>query len=256
MTLTNAPISEWVTTPRPAPGAALRLFCFPYAGGNALVYRDWSAGLPASVEVCAIQLPGHGNRLREPLFDRLHPLVEELARQLSPYFDKPFAFFGHSMGALIGFELARLLRRQHQPQPAHLFVSGHRAPQKRKKEQRRTFELPQAEFIEELRRLNGTPREVFEHPELIDLMTPILRADFAIAQTYEYADDSPLDCDLTAFGGLRDIDVTRDYLEAWESHTTGNFSVRMFPGDHFFLNTHRAPLLQALSLELSRRSGD
>lgn len=253
--MTNAPISEWVTTPHPVPGATLRLFCFPYAGGNALVYRGWSDALPASVEVCAIQLPGHGNRLREPLFDRLPQLIDTLAEQISPYLDKPFAFFGHSMGALIGFELARLLRRERQPLPEHLFVSGHRAPQK-KREGKRTFELPQAEFIEELRRLNGTPREVIEHPELIDLMTPILRADFAIAQTYEYVDESPLDCDLTALGGLRDRDVTREHLEAWRTQTTGNFTVRMFPGDHFYLNTTRASLLEALSLELRRHSGD
>jgi medium-chain acyl-[acyl-carrier-protein] hydrolase len=255
MTVTNAPITDWVTFPHSVPGADLRLFCFPYAGGTALVYRTWPFGLPASVEVCAIQLPGHGNRLREPLIDRLPPLLSALMEQLAPYLDKPFAFFGHSMGALISFELARLLRREHQRGPEHLFVSGHRAPQK-KREEKRTFELPQAEFIEELRRLNGTPREVFEHPELIDLMTPVLRADFAISQTYEYVDESPLDCAITAFGGLRDVDVTREHLEAWGTQTTGDFTVRMFPGDHFFLNSARASLLQTLSLELRRRSRD
>jgi len=241
-----------MTFPLPNPEANLRLFCFPYAGGNPLIYRTWPFSLPANVEVCAIQLPGHGNRLGEPLFNRLTPLIHALAASLSPYLNKPFAFFGHSMGALISFELTRLLRCAKLEQPRHLFVSGHRAPQTRDKKRKRTFELPEAEFIEELRRLNGTPREVLDHPELIDLMTPILRADFAIAQTYEYVDERPLDCHLTALGGLRDKDVARGHLEAWQTHTSGKFNVRMFPGDHFFLDTARLSLLEIISMELRR----
>jgi medium-chain acyl-[acyl-carrier-protein] hydrolase len=231
----------------------LRLFCFPYAGGNSLIYRAWPFGLPENVEICAIQLPGHGNRLPEPLFNSLTPLVSALALQLLPYLNKPFAFFGHSMGGLISFELARLLRRECRQRPQHLFISGHRAPHTRDTE-KRTFELPEAEFIEELRRLNGTPREVLDHPELISLMAPVLRADFTIAQTYEYLDEGPLDCDLTVYGGLRDIDVTREHLEAWRTYTSGNFNLRMFPGDHFFLHNSRPSLLQTMSLELRRFS--
>jgi medium-chain acyl-[acyl-carrier-protein] hydrolase len=253
MIVSNASINQWVTFPHPVPGANLRLFCFPYAGGNSLIYRAWPFGLPANVEICAIQLPGHGNRLPEPLFNRLTPLIRALASQLSPYLNKPFAFFGHSMGALIGFELACLLRRESRPQPLHLFISGHRAPHTRDT-QKRTFELPEAEFIEELRRLNGTPKEVLDHPELINLMAPILRADFAIAQTYEYVDEGPLDCHLTAFGGLRDIEVAREHLEAWRTYTSAKFNVRMFPGDHFFLDISRLSLLQTISRELRRLS--
>lgn|SRR5882724_5978868 len=251
MTVRSASTNQWVTFPLPLPQARLRLFCFPYAGGNSLIYRTWSSGLPATVEVCAIQLPGHGNRLREPPFDRITPLVRALAPQLSPYLNKPFAFFGHSLGALISFELARLLRKESRRQPVHLFVSGHSAPQIKDAEPR-TFDLPTAAFIEELRRLNGTPKEVLEHPELIGLMTPILRADFAISQTYQYVNEAPLDCHLTAFGGLQDADVSREHLEAWRTQTRANFNLRMFPGDHFFLNSSRPALLQALSLELKR----
>lgn len=248
MIISNAP-SDWVTFPRPVPQAQLRLFCFPYAGGNSLIYRKWPTGLPARVELCAIQLPGHGNRLREEPFYRLTPLVSALATELLPYLDKPFAFFGHSMGALISFELARLLRREHGKGPEHLFVSGHRGPQI-KNGGPPIFDMPQEGFIEKLRRLNGTPREVLEHPELIDLMTPILRADFAITETYEYLNEEPLDCLLTAFGGVGDIDVTRQHLEAWRVETRAAFSIRMFPGDHFFLNTAQPALLEALSREL------
>jgi medium-chain acyl-[acyl-carrier-protein] hydrolase len=246
-------ISDWVTFPRPAPQARLRLFCFPYAGGNAMIYRSWPMGLPPTVEICAVQLPGHGSRLGEPAFDRLVPLVQALAPQLYPYLDKPYAFFGHSMGAIISFELARLLRKEHRQGPARLFVSGHREP-RIKDAGPTTFDLPMAEFIERLRRLNGTPKEVLEHPELINLMTPVLRADFAISETYEYIDEKPLECDLTAFGGVGDIEVTRKHLEAWRLQTSANFNLRMFPGDHFFLNTARPSLLQALSLDLERAS--
>ncbi len=253
MTTRSTSVNQWVNFPYPRPRARLRLFCFPYAGGNSLIYREWPLEMPTAVEVCSIQLPGHGNRLRDPPFDRLMPLVRALATQIWAYLDKPFAFFGHSMGALISFELARLLRREHQRLPAHLFVSGHGAPQLKDVEAR-TFNLPQAEFIEELRRLNGTPREVLEHPELINLMIPILRAEFAISQTYEYVDEAPLDCHLSAFGGLNDFDVPSEHLKAWRTQTSGNFSLRMFDGDHFFLQTARHSLLRALSLELERLS--
>ena len=218
-----------------------------------MIYRKWPMGLPARVEVCAIQLPGHGNRLREQPFDRLTPLVQALAHELYPYLNKPFAFFGHSMGGLISFELARLLRKQNRPGPAHLFISGNPGPEI-KDDGPPTFDLPREEFIEKLRELNGTPKEVFEHPELINLMTPMLRADFAITETYEYVHERPLECDLTVFGGVGDIDVTRKHLEAWRMQTSGNFSLRMFPGDHFFLNTARPSLLQVLSRELERLS--
>jgi medium-chain acyl-[acyl-carrier-protein] hydrolase len=250
--ISNAP-SDWVTIPQPVPQAKLRLFCFPYAGGNSLIYRKWPTGLPATVELCAIQLPGHGNRLREKPFDRLTPLVSALATELLPYLDKPFAFFGHSMGALISFELARLLRREFGKGPEQLFVSGHRGPRIINGGPR-IYDMPREEFIEQLRRLNGTPKEVLEHPELIDLMTPILRADFAITETYEYLNEAPLDCHLTAFGGLGDIEVTRKHLEAWRAETRASFSLRMFPGDHFFLNTAQPALLVVLSQELRRLS--
>lgn len=204
--------------------------------------------MPTAVEVCGIQLPGHGNRLREPLFDRLVPLVRALTSELVSYLDRPFAFFGHSMGALIAFELARRLAHEWELLPAHLFVSGHSAPQINA--ERPTFDLPEAEFIEELSRLSGTPNEVLEHPELLNLMLPILRADFAISQTYEYINDLPLDCNLSAFGGLQDVDVPISHLEAWRLQTSKDFRLHMFPGDHFFLQTARSSLMRALSQEL------
>lgn len=251
MIATNTSNSRWVTFSRPVPDAKLRLFCFPYAGGSSVTYRAWPLGLPADVEVCAIELPGHGNRLHEPLFDRLTPLLDDLAPKLIPYLNKPFVFFGHSMGALIAFELTRRLRRDYARMPQHLFISGHRPAQTRDVK-KRTFDLPEAEFIQELVRLNGTPTEVLENPELLEVMIPILRTDFAIAQTYEYVEEPPLECDLTALGGISDVSVTREHLEVWKTHTSANFKLRMFLGDHFYLHTARTSLLQTIALDLRR----
>jgi medium-chain acyl-[acyl-carrier-protein] hydrolase len=245
------PTSPWLKCTQPNPGAALRLFCFPYAGGSSLIYRAWPEHLPWTVEVCAVQLPGRGERLGEPPYTNMPALVGALADSLLPHLDKPFAFFGHSMGALISFELIRELRRRGGPTPAHLFVSGRRAPQITKDEPP-TYGLPEADFLENVRRFNGTPQEVLEHPELMRLLLPLLRADFAVCQTYVYRPEPPLVCPISAFGGLQDRDVPREYLEAWREQTAAAFSVRMLPGDHFFLRTFQPLLLSTFSQQLRR----
>jgi medium-chain acyl-[acyl-carrier-protein] hydrolase len=250
MTGTKA-FSPWLLQTRPNPNAVLRLFCFPYAGGSAQIYRKWAQRLPPAVEVCPVQLPGRGNRLREPLFTDLDTLVLALAEAVPSYLDKPYAFFGHSMGALIGFELAHRLREREINGPAQLFVSGHRAPQF-SREESLSYNLPEPEFLEELRRINGTPREVLEHPELIQLMMPLLRADFKVAQTYEYRPGPPLDCPITAFGGLRDEDVSQEQIAGWREQTRAEFSLHMFPGDHFFIHASEALLLEILSRKLDQ----
>ena len=226
-----------------------RLFCFPYAGGAASIYRDWGSRLPSSIEVHAVQLSGHGNRLSEPLFKRVQPLVESIAQELMPHLEGSFAFFGHSMGAIISFELAHLLRRENKPGPTHLFLSGRPAPHRTKKEAP-TYDLPEPEFLEELRRLQGTPKEVLEHPELMSVLSPLLRADLEICQMYEYEPRPPLDCPITAFGGLQDEDVVREQLEGWRDYTTSSFAVRMFPGNHFFLHSSAPVLLRMIAQDL------
>jgi surfactin synthase thioesterase subunit len=250
MTVVNKNV-PWLAPYKENPAAQLRLFCFPYAGGGAPIYSRWVKSLPPQVEVCPVQLPGRGGRLLETPFTRMGPLVQDLTRELRPYSDKPFAFFGHSMGAAIGFEIARLLRREGAPSPAHLFVSGRRAPQLQRPE-RPTYNLPEAELIEELRRLKGTPAEVLEHPELMKVLLPVLRADFELIQTYEPRDEPPLDIPLTAFGGLEDDEVGREGLEGWRAHTIRAFSLRVFPGDHFYLTASQQLLLPALTQELFR----
>jgi medium-chain acyl-[acyl-carrier-protein] hydrolase len=249
--MTNTPISDpWIQYWQRKSGARIRLFCFPYAGGGVSLFRTWPQSSPPEVEVCPVQLPGRENRLTEVAFSHIHPLIDTLAMALRPYLDMPYAFFGHSMGALISFELARRLR-QTEPglEPVHLFVSGRRAPQLPDPDPP-THDLPEAEFIEELRRLKGTPEDVLQNEELLHLLLPLLRADFALCETYTYDQDKPLGCAISAFSGLQDAEVPRDVIAAWKKQTYSSFRLRLFVGGHFFVDQQQASLLRAISQDL------
>ncbi len=240
----------WVKRSKPNPHARFRLFCFPYAGGGASLFRNWANRLPSEVEVCAVQLPGREDRLAEPAFTHMPLLIESLAHALYPYLqDKPYAFFGHSMGAFVSFELVRYLRRQHHTGPAQLFVAAQRAPQLPDLEPP-VHALPDHEFIEELRNLNGTPVEILQNAEVLEVTLPLLRADFAICETYQYVAGEPLLCPIFASGGIDDDKVGYDKLTAWHEQTRASFMLDMFPGNHFFLNSSQAELLQMLSHRL------
>lgn len=247
------PVERWLAYREVNPRARLRLFCFPYAGGGASAYRGWAAALPSDVEVCPVQLPGRESRLREPAFDRPEPLIQALADALQAHLDLPFAFFGHSMGAMLSFELARELRRRGRSLPLHLFVSGRRAPQVPPREED-IHDLPEPEFVAKLRELNGTPEEVLQHAELMRLLLPVLRADFAVNETYVLRAEPPLDLGISAFGGLADEEVSREDIAGWKEHARGAFRLRMLPGDHFFLHGSRDLLTEALARELSELS--
>jgi medium-chain acyl-[acyl-carrier-protein] hydrolase len=187
--------------------------------------------------------------MREPPFNNLNALVHAAVPMILPYLDRPFAFFGHSLGAVLSFEIARHLRKEQHRGPLHLFASARRAPQ-RPASRLPTYDLPEAEFLEHLHRMNGTPKEVLEHPQLMPLMLPLLRADFAVSQTYIYREEPPLNCPITAFGGVQDEEVDREELEAWREQTSASFSLRLFRGDHFFLHTSQKDLFDILSSEL------
>lgn len=243
--------SRWFTCHRSNPRAKLNLFCFPYAGGSATIFCNWAASLPPEVEVFPVQLPGRGNRLTEPPVTDLSALISITVEALRPYLNKPFAFFGHSFGASLSFELSRRLRLEGSAEPRHLFISGRRAPHI-SESLPTNYNLPENEFIEELRRLNGTPAELLEHPELMRLMIPVLRADFQICETYNYSPGPPLNCPITVFGGLQDVDILREYLEAWREQTASDFKLVMLPGDHFFVHTSESLLMRMLSRGLHR----
>lgn len=241
--------TPWLGRFKPNPQARLRLFCFPYAGGGTVAFRGWAEQLPDSVEICPVQLPGREHRMREPALRRIPAIVEAAAESLLPHLDKPFAFFGHSMGAFISFDLARALRGSHGRAPAALFVSGCRAPHL-KRRRPPTYDLPESEFMNELRSLNGTPRELLDSPDLMRVLLPLLRADFEASETYSYIAGAPLECPISAFGGTEDPEVERREIREWCEHTTAAFSLKMFSGDHFFLHSARPLLLTALAQQL------
>jgi len=223
---------------------ALRLFCFPHAGGGAAAFQSWGERLPQPIAVVPMRPP-----------PRSHPgdmaaLVAALYDSIQPYLDDPFALFGHSMGAAVAFELARLLRRQGQPLPLMLVASGARAPQFRRGHVPPP-EPSDAEFVEALRRLQGTPPEVLDNPALMQLILPALRQDAAIYRNYIYEEQPPLPCPIRAYGGVEDPNVSRAHLEAWTLQTTATFAVRIFPGGHFYLQAHCQEFLTALAGDLS-----
>ncbi len=241
----------WMSRPVVNPHARIRLFCFPYAGGGASLYRAWSEGLPAEIEVCLVHLPGRESRLADQPFTHLPPLIDALGAAIQQYRDLPTAFFGYSMGALISFELARYLRRENGQVPACLFLAAHRAPHLPDPNPGLHC-LSEEAFIDGLRRLGGTPPSVLGNVELIRLLLPMLRADFALCESYTYSPEQPLACPISVFGGLDDDRVSREDLAAWREQTRGHFLLRMLPGDHFFLHTAGDFLLQAVSRDIRR----
>jgi medium-chain acyl-[acyl-carrier-protein] hydrolase len=241
-------LNDWALYPSRNPSARLRLFCFPYAGGGASIFNTWARSLPPDVEVVAVQPPGREGRLSEKAYSDLAQLVADMMPQLLPHFDRPFAFYGHSNGGLMAFELTRALRRAGGPLPLHLFAGGRPAPQVKRDEN--IHSLPHDEFIDTLRRYAGTPEEILQHAEIMELIMPLLRADFALGEMYEYQQEPPLPVPITAYGGYRDDEVPPAEIEAWGEQTSARFRCRMFDGDHFFINGNRDELLADLSGEL------
>lgn len=237
--------SAWVELLSPSRGCALRVFCFPYAGGSAQVFRPWQRHFPAKVDICPVHLPGRGKRISETPFTRIKTIVKAIADAVFEGPQEPFAFYGHSMGALISFELARELRRRSAIGPRHLFLSARRAPTVPDPEGP-TYNLPNDEFLAELRRLNGTPPELFEMPEARELFLPMLRADFEMVDTYVYEDEKPLSCPITVYGGMQDDFVTPEDMGEWQKQTSSTFVKRMFSGDHFFIHHPTSQFFNAL----------
>lgn len=237
--------SPWIVTPRPI-DSGMRLLCFPYAGGGASVFRSWAdSECMQDIEVCAVQLPGREARIAESPVGDMHRLVRLLCHELEPWLDRPFVFFGHSVGALVSFELARELRRSRGIEPRHLVVSGCPAPHLQGFE--RMCDLHDDDFLERLCRFNGTPPDVLNHPELMQLMLPALRADFSLRDRYVYQEKPPLTCPITAFGGMNDTHVSADDLRSWRQHACEGFQLWLFQGNHFFIRSAQELVLETLS---------
>lgn len=244
-TSTGRPAPRWFRRTL-QPSSPFRLFCLPYAGGGASLYRNWHDWLAPGIEVVAVELPGRGMHIGEPAVDRMDVLVDRLLPAMRPLLDRPFAFFGHSMGALIAFELSRRLAAGGGPEPQHLVVSGMGAPHI-DYGVAPIHDLPDREFVEALRTLNGTPPDVLANDGLVDCFLEILRADFRLGETYRCDRIVPLRHPITAFGGVHDTGFRREDLEAWQHHTSSRCVVRWLPGDHFFIREHEHLIAAALA---------
>jgi medium-chain acyl-[acyl-carrier-protein] hydrolase len=243
---------RWVIRFRPRPEATARLYGFPHAGAGAPAYRAWAGLLPAAVELRAVQPPGRQDRIREPAFTDLPGLVAALADALGPELGElPFAFFGHSMGALVAFELARELRRRGGPLPVLLGVSAWRGPQV-PRALPPVSDLPDPELVAHVRRLGGMPEPVLEEPELLASVLPTLRADYRLCEGYRYRPSAPLDRPISVFGATADPLAGPAELEAWAAQTTRPLSVRVFPGRHFYLLDRLAEVVGAYASDLER----
>ena len=220
----------------------MRLFCLPFAGGGASAYRTWTTELAPQIEVCPVQLPGREERFNEPAHTDLRALASMVITQLQPYFDKPYALFGHSMGALLSYEVSRQLEAQGAPMPVRTLLSAY-VPPHRPSRWSPIHHLPDDAFLDEIRQLDGTPAAVLQHQELMQFLMPTLRADFEACETYNSGQWSPLSCPLTIYGGLDDGEVSEEELAAWQVHTSSDFRLRMYAGNHFYLHTAREALL-------------
>ncbi|PSR19681.1 putative thioesterase [filamentous cyanobacterium CCP3] len=226
--------SPWLSCYSPKADADFRLLCFPYAGAGASVFRPWSEAAGPALEVQGIQLPGREYRLREPLLTDVSSVVDALIPDIVNLLDKPFSIFGHSLGALIAFEFTRKLQRLSLPLPQRLFVSARQAPQIPLRGQK-THLLPESHLMEELRHYAGTPEVVLQDNGLMSILLPIIRADLAMNETYDYTPASQLPCPISAFAGLKDTKVSVSSVEAWADQTSQDFEVYYFSGNHFFI---------------------
>lgn len=236
-------------SPRPRPDAPMRLFCLPYAGGAASLFRDWPGRLRTPVEVVAVEPPGRGARFGEPALGDAHRLADALAEALLPWLDRPFALFGHSNGALMAFEIAHRLRdRGHLP--ALFFASAKNAPGL-VDERSPLHALPRAAFLDALRERGGTPPEFFEHPDLVELYLPVLRADFSLSETYRYRRREPLATTLVTVAGRDDPCMGEDALLGWRREFHGPVSHHRIDGGHFFIDTHLDALAALIDAHLA-----
>jgi surfactin synthase thioesterase subunit len=240
--------NRWIVS-RPGPERRARLYCFSYAGGNASAFSRWQALLDPAIEVCAVQLPGRGARLAEPAYHSMPDLTRALLQAIDLNDCLPFAFFGHSLGGLLAFELARLCRRYSGVQPSRLFVSGCNAP-RHLNPSRNLHKLPDAGLIEALRGYNGTPPELLEHRELMELVLPAVRADFALVEEYSYELQPLLQIPLTVLGGRSDDRTAAAQLGAWCEETAGECRLHWFEGDHFFIDSGRAQVLTFMNKQM------
>jgi surfactin synthase thioesterase subunit len=239
----------------PKQAKRMRLFCFPYAGGSAGLFESWADAFE-DAEVLAVQLPGRSNRIDETPLESVAEIVSSLLGALDDLLDRPFVFFGHSNGALLCFELARELQRRDITGLAHIILSAKSALHL-PRTQPNTHDLPYDRFIEELRSINGTPEEFLRNPQLMQLFVPMIRADFKVDETHRYDADVRLKCSASLFAGEMDVDISQADVLAWRDlFDSDDLVYTAFPGDHFFIHSHRQLVLAEIDAVLKRLRGE
>ena len=238
---TDVTLDRWVPYRNDNRAVRCRLFCLPHAGGAATFYLPWRHLLPPAIDVCPLELPGHGARIDEPPFRQMSALVEALCHVLRPLLTVPFSLFGHSIGACLAYETARRLRSADGERTAHLFVSGRPAPY------RPPCDAPLRALCDDdllvaLRQFGGIPPAVMARNELMTALLPAIRADLEMVEKYKADPGECIPCPITAFGGANDHSVDVSSLEAWRRFTSGSFRVRVFPGGHFYFSVAREAL--------------
>jgi medium-chain acyl-[acyl-carrier-protein] hydrolase len=226
----------------------VRLICIHHAGGNANVFRPWPRLLPGWIEVLALELPGHGCRSSEPACTSVDTLLDGMLPALQPHLDRPFAFFGHSMGALLASELCHRLVRAGGPLPVHLFVAGLGAPHLLEWGES-VLHLSRAQLLRRIEELEGTPPEILQHEELLDVVLPIIRNDFVMMERYQPRTERSLPVAISAFAGTREK-ITPAQLAGWSEYTSVGLSQERLPGGHFFVATATAELLGLIARTL------
>jgi medium-chain acyl-[acyl-carrier-protein] hydrolase len=245
---------RWLV-PDQRPTAPVRLFCFPHAGAGMFAYRGWPGLLPPGVQVVSVVPPGRDSRADEPPCRDVHSMVEQLMPVLRLMLDRPFAFFGHSLGALLAFETAAALLAAGAPMPVHLLVSGRRAPHA-PAGQPAWHALPEAELVPRLAALGGMTEQMLRHPGWSAPLLRLLRADLAVDETYTPRPrPMRLPVPITAFGGDRDPRVPSTELAGWERHTSGDFRTSVLPGGHFYLSERLPELITQIDAQLRPWSG-
>ena len=230
----------------------IKLFCFPYAGGSAVIYNKWKPYLDSEIELVPVELAGRGKRIRDAFYNDVPEVIEDVFNVVKEQIPQsPYALFGHSMGGMISYELAQKIRACNLRLPLHLFVAGRSAPHVKRPDEKKYHLMSDADFKAEVIGLGGTPVEFFEHPELMNILLPLLKNDFRIAEADRAMNEiQPLDGNITVFFG-KDEDLTPEQCDGWKKHTKQLCSIHYFEGGHFFLHTQTEQIVNFINRTLS-----
>lgn len=234
--------------------AKIQLFCLPYAGGAALIFKKFEHFLPDHIELVAVELPGRGRRSGEPLYQHVEEAVTDIYEFIAPRImnGKPYGIFGHSLGAMLGYEVAQKIIANKLPTPVHLFFSGRGVPHLRSAREKVYHLMDDEEFQRQILHLGGTPREFFEYPELLDYMLPVLRSDFKLSETAPLKTDiRPFECEISVFVGKEEDEIEAENVQGWMLHTTKVCTISYFNGGHFFINDEVETLAGIMNRKLT-----